>query len=328
MRGVRGPRLSPAQYRRVTVVAALLLGAIIVTGSAVRLTGSGLGCPDWPNCEPGRLIPYGADDFHAMVEFVNRTITGLVSVAVVVAVLGSIIRVPRRRDLVLLSLGLVVGVIVQIVLGKLVVEKLLSPTWVMSHFLVSMVLLANALVLCRRAAQPDDAFSRPAVPLAAPPVIWMSRVLVGVAAVVVVTGTVVTGAGPHSGDVPGTAQRATRLDLYIPDVVRIHGTAAMVLLTLVLVTLGLVYRTRAPRPILNRLTVLLAVLVAQAGVGYAQYFNDIPALLVGIHVAGATALWAATVWFALGVKERPPASETTAAVSTAPVFAGVGDRLN
>jgi heme a synthase len=324
---MRVPRLSPAQYRRVTVVAALLLAAIIVTGSAVRLTGSGLGCPDWPNCEPGRLTPYSANDFHAMVEFVNRMVTGLVSVAVIVAVLGSLVRSPRRRDLVLLSLGLVVGVIVQIVLGKLVVEKLLSPTWVMSHFLVSMILLANALVLCRRAAVPDEAMERRPVPIASPPVVWMSRVLVLAAAVVVVTGTVVTGSGPHSGDVPGTAQRATRLDLYIPDVVRIHGTSAMVLLALVLVTLLLVYRTASPPAVVRRLGVLLAVLVAQAGVGYAQYFNDIPALLVGVHVAGATALWAATVWFALGVSERPGAEGAPASITPEPVLAGAGERL-
>jgi heme a synthase len=323
---MRVPRLSPAQYRRVTVVAALLLAAIIVTGSAVRLTGSGLGCPDWPNCEPGRLTPYTATDFHAMVEFVNRMVTGLVSVAVIVAVLGSLVRTPRRRDLLLLSLGLVVGVIVQIVLGKLVVEKLLSPTWVMSHFLVSMVLLANALVLCRRAAVPDEAMARRAVPTASSPVVWMSRVLVLAAAVVVVTGTVVTGSGPHSGDVPGTAQRATRLDLYIPDVVRIHGTSAMVLLVLVLVTLLLVYRSGSSPAVVRRLGVLLVVLVAQAGVGYAQYFNDIPALLVGIHVAGATALWTATVWFALGVFERPGAEGAPASITPEPVLAGAGER--
>ncbi len=324
---MRALRLSPVQYRRVTVVAALLLAAIIVTGAAVRLTGSGLGCPDWPNCEPGRLAPYGANDFHAMVEFVNRMVTGLVSLAVIVAVLGSIVRTPRRRDLVVLSLGLVAGVIVQIVLGKLVVEKLLSPPWVMSHFLVSMLLLANALVLCRRAGQPDDAFAQRPVPIAATPVVWMSRVLLVAAAVVVVTGTVVTGSGPHSGDVPGTNQRATRLDLYIPDVARVHGTATMVLLALVLVTFVLVYRTRSPQAVVRRLSVLLAVLVAQVGVGYAQYFTGIPALLVGIHVAGATASWAATVWFALGVTERRAAAETVADVTPAPVLAGAGERL-
>ncbi len=324
---MRRLRLSPAQYRRVTVVAAFLLAAIIVTGSAVRLTGSGLGCPDWPNCEPGRLTPYAANDFHAMVEFVNRTVTGLVSLAVIVAVLGSLVRVPRRMDLLLLSLGLVVGVVVQIILGKLVVEKLLSPPWVMSHFLVSMVLLANALVLCRRAAQPDAGFTRRPVPIVALPVLWMSRVLVVAATVVVVTGTVVTGSGPHSGDVPGTAQRATRLDLYIPDVARVHGTSAMVLLALVLVTLLFVHRTRAPRAVARRLEVLLVVLVAQAGVGYAQYFTGIPALLVGIHVAGATALWAATVWFALGVTERPLPTDARSDVAPEPMLAGAGDRV-
>ncbi len=324
---MRVPRLSPAQYRRVTVVAAALLAAIIVTGSAVRLTGSGLGCPDWPNCEPGRLTPYAANDFHAMVEFVNRTVTGLVSLAVIVAVLGSLVRAPRRTDLVLLSLGLVVGVVVQIVLGKLVVEKLLSPPWVMSHFLVSMVLLANALVLCRRAAQPDAGFARRPVPIVAPSVLWMSRVLVVAASVVVVTGTVVTGSGPHSGDVPGTAQRATRLDLFIPDVARVHGTSAMVLLALVLLTLLLVHRTSAPHAVVRRLEVLLVVLVAQAGVGYTQYFTGIPALLVGIHVAGATALWAATVWFALGVTERPLPTDAVTGITPEPALAGAGDQL-
>jgi len=327
MRGVRVPRLSPAQYRRVTVGAAALLAVIIVTGAAVRLTGSGLGCPEWPNCEAGRVTPYAANDFHAMVEFVNRLVTGLVSIAVVVAVLGSLVRRPRRGDLVVLSLGLVVGVIVQIALGALVVEKLLSPPWVMSHFLVSMLLLANALVLCRRAAQPDAGFAHRPVPIVAPSVVWMSRLLVVAASVVVVTGTVVTGSGPHSGDVPGTAQRATRLDLFIPDVVRVHGTSAMVLLALVLVTLLLVHRTGAPLAVTRRLEVLLVVLVAQAGVGYAQYFTGIPALFVGIHVAGATALWAATVWFALGVTERPRAVETTADVAPAPALAGAGDQL-
>src|SRR4029453_12879203 len=112
---MRVPRLSPAQYRRVTVVAAALLAAIIVTGSAVRLTGSGLGCPERPTREPGRLTPHAANDFHEMVEFVNRTVTGLVSLAVIVAVLGSLVRAPRRTDLVLLSLGLLVAVVWQIV---------------------------------------------------------------------------------------------------------------------------------------------------------------------------------------------------------------------
>jgi cytochrome c oxidase assembly protein subunit 15 len=153
-------------------------------------------------------------------------------------------------------------------------------------------------------------------------------VLVVVAAVVVVTGTVVTGSGPHSGDVPGTNQRATRLDLYVPDVARVHGTSAMVLLALVLGTLLLVRRSRAPHAVLRRLTVLLAVLVAQAGIGYAQYFTGIPVLLVGIHIAGATALWAATVWFALGLTERPVVPQPVTDVTRpAPILTGAGERI-
>jgi cytochrome c oxidase assembly protein subunit 15 len=297
---MRLPRLTPAQYRRITVVALALLAVIIVTGGAVRLTGSGLGCPDWPNCSPGRLTPRGASDVHGMVEFVNRLVTGLVSIVVIVAVLGSLVRRPWRRDLVLLSLGLVVGVVAQIILGALVVDELLSPPWVMGHFLVSMVLLANGVVLVRRAGQPDTR----AEPVVTPSVVWLGRVLVLVAAFVVVTGTVVTGAGPHSGDVPGISQRATRLDIAIRDAARVHGSSVMVFLVLVLVVLWVLRHSRAPRLVMRRIGLLLGALVAQAAVGYVQYFTGIPSLLVGFHLAGAATVWAATLWFYLGLFER------------------------
>src|SRR3954464_566203 len=113
--------ISPETYRRITFVALVMLGVIVVTGAAVRLTGSGLGCPEWPNCDTGHLTPHGDTGYHAFVEFVNRTFTGLVSLAVIIAVLGSLARTPRRRDLTWLSLGLVVGVVAQIVLGGLTV---------------------------------------------------------------------------------------------------------------------------------------------------------------------------------------------------------------
>src|SRR5439155_10696828 len=118
-RVVRLPRLSPSGYRRVTLVAVGALAFIIVTGGAVRLTGSGLGCPDWPTCEQHRLV--APAEYHAMVEFVNRVVTGIVSVAVILAVLGSLLRRPRRRDLVWLSAALAAGVVGQIVLGGLTV---------------------------------------------------------------------------------------------------------------------------------------------------------------------------------------------------------------
>jgi cytochrome c oxidase assembly protein subunit 15 len=309
------PRLSPAAYRRITIVAAVLLGVIIVTGGAVRLTGSGLGCPSWPNCTAGRLTPHSATDEHAMVEFVNRVFTGLVSLAVVVAVLGSLWRVPRRVDLVWLSVGLVAGVFAQAVLGGLTVLFDLAPQFVMAHFLVSIALLADALVLVRRAGQPDG----PAHAVVSTRTVLLGRVLLAAVVVVLVTGTVLTGAGPHSGG--GPHDNIARFDLRIPEVARVHGSAVMIFLALVLVMLWLVRRDRAPRPVQARVTVLLLLLVAQAGVGYAQYFNDVPPLLVGIHIAGATAVFAATLGLHLGMFERTARAEAAAAASRDGVLA-------
>jgi cytochrome c oxidase assembly protein subunit 15 len=292
---VRLPRLSPATYRRVTFVAAVLLAVIIVTGGAVRLTGSGLGCPDWPSCEPGSLTPHAASDVNAMVEFVNRMFTGLVSIAVVIAVLGSVLRAPRRRDLIWLSLGLVVGVFAQAVLGGLTVLFELQPPFVMAHFLVSLALLADALVLHRRASEPDA----PARLATRPVIRNLGRLLLVAATVVVVTGTVVTASGPHGGDA-----KAKRFAFDIRVVARIHGTSVLVFLAIILLTLWMLRRARAPIDVLQRLGMLLVVTVAQAAIGYAQYLTGIPALLVGFHLAGATAVWAAVVWFYLGLFRR------------------------
>src|SRR3954447_22015974 len=282
-------RLSPRTYRRITLAAAILLGLIIVTGAAVRLTGSGLGCPEWPECTKSSLTPTSAVGFHGRVEFVNRLITGLVSAGVILAVLGSLLRDPRRRDLIWLSIGLVVGVIAQALLGALVVKKLLDPPFVMGHFLLSAVLLADALVLVWRAGVPDGAPSPVVVPRA---VHRLAVAVVVLASAVLVTGTVVTGAGPHSGDAGNAAKvslRATRLDLAIPSVARVHGTTVMIFLGAVLLLLVVLVRTRASHLMSRRVALLLGLLVAQAAVGYLQYFNGLPALLVGIHVAGATA---------------------------------------
>ena len=148
-------RISPERYRLITVIALGLLIAIVITGAAVRLTGSGLGCEDWPNCSDERLIDVSSAN--AAIEQINRLFTGLVAVAVIAAVLGSLWRTPRRRDLTLLSLGLVAGVLGQIVLGGITVLVDLHPVAVQSHLLLSMVLVATAVTLVRRAGEPDDA---------------------------------------------------------------------------------------------------------------------------------------------------------------------------
>lgn len=293
---MRRPAIRPSTFRWIALVAAILLAVIIVTGGAVRLTGSGLGCPDWPNCEPGRLTPRSASDVNAMVEFLNRVFTGLVSIAVIGCVLASFFRVPRRRDLVWLSLGLVAGVLAQAVLGGLTVLFELQPQFVMAHFLVSLALLTNAIVLFRRAGQADA----PATLAVEPAVRTAGRVLLVVGSVVVFTGTIVTSTGPHGGD-----EKAKRFDLHLPDVARVHGIGVVVFVLLIIGTFWLLRRTNAPTPVQQRLGVLAAVVVVQAAIGYIQYLNDIPELLVGFHIAGATAMWAALVWFYLGLFRRP-----------------------
>jgi cytochrome c oxidase assembly protein subunit 15 len=305
----RVPRLSPATYRRVTFIAAVLLAVIIVTGGAVRLTGSGLGCPDWPNCDPGHLTPRNASDVNAMVEFLNRVFTALVSVAVGLAVVGSLLSSPRRRDLTWLSLGLVAGFFAQAILGGLTVLFKLQPQFVMAHFLLSFALLANALVLHRRAGQSPG----PTRLRVAPVVRHAGTLMVVAISIVAVTGTVVTGSGPHGGDA-----KAKRFSYSIPEVAKVHGTTVVLFLGLVLLTFWLLRRTRASVEDQRRLGVVLVVACAQAAIGYIQYFNGIPALLVGFHIAGATAVFVSVVYFWLHLTEREPSDRTLSVPSAAP----------
>ncbi len=306
--------ISPAGYRRVTFVALIALGFIVVTGGAVRVTGSGLGCPDWPTCAEGRIV--APLEYHALVEFVNRMVTGAVSVMVIVAVLAALRRRPYRRDLVRLAFGLVLGVIGQIVLGGLVVLFHLYPPLVMGHFVLSMVLVANAVVLYHRAGWPDTAPAGRASDLR-PLGSW----LVAWAALVLFLGTVVTGSGPHAGSNEG--QFVERLPFVVADVARLHALAVWILLALALYTVWRAYRDRAPADVQRRGGVLLAVLCAQGAIGYIQYFSNVPAPLVAIHIAGATALWVSVLRFRLGLVSP---TETAAAPLPRPAAAPVPHR--
>jgi cytochrome c oxidase assembly protein subunit 15 len=198
-----------------------------------------------------------------------------------------------------LSWGLVAGVFAQAVLGQLTVAFDLRPPFVMAHFLVSILLLTDALVLVRRSGQPDG----PAHTVVSHRTVVLGRVLVGLATLVLFTGTIVTGAGPHSGG--GKHQDVARLDLKLETAARVHSGTVWIFLAAVLTMLWLLRRDRAPRGIHRRVTLLLVLLVVQGAIGYIQYFNDIPALLVGFHIAGATALWAAVLWYYLGLFLRP-----------------------
>jgi heme a synthase len=304
---VRLPRISPPAYRRITLGALVALGVIIVTGAAVRLTGSGLGCPDWPTCEQGQLV--APLEYHAMIEFLNRVFTGVVSVAVMLAVLGSLLRVPRRRDLTRLALGLVAGVLGQIALGAITVLFHLWPPIVMAHFLLSMVLLWNAVVLHHRAGRPPG----PPRPVVGPAAVRLARALFAMGAVVLVTGTVVTGTGPHGGD-----EHVDRLPFLLPEVARLHGGSVVVFVGLTVALAWLVSRRGAPAELRRALTALLAVSVAQAAVGYVQYFSGVPVLLVAIHIVGAIAVWTAATRVLLATHQRAGSTEDTAPADPAP----------
>ncbi|MFV0308965.1 MAG: COX15/CtaA family protein, partial [Desertimonas sp.] len=244
-----------------------------------------LGCDDWPNCNSTKLIDVSST--HAAIEQINRLFTGLVSVGVIAAVLGSLWRTPRRRDLTRLSLGLVAGVLAQIVLGGILVNFDLHPILVQGHMALSLILVGTAVVLHHRAGEPDDARRLRATTPVATALTWLLAALTGV---VILLGTVVTGAGPHAGD-----EDVERLAIDIRTAARAHGIAVMTTLAIAVLLAVVATRRAEDRRLSAPLSSWIFVGLLQAAVGYVQYFNDVPALLVGVHVAGATLLWALTV---------------------------------
>jgi cytochrome c oxidase assembly protein subunit 15 len=281
----RRPTVSPALSHRLNVLALVFTALIVVTGGAVRLTGSGLGCSNWPECSAGHLTP--ALQFHGLVEFGNRLVTVVLTVAVAAAFLGTVFRSPRRRDLVWLSGGLVAGVLAQAVLGGIVVYTKLNPYVVQVHFVASMVLLVDAVVLVHRSTRD---YSQGSARLLVPrPVIRLFYGLLALLAVVIAAGTATSGAGPHAGDSSGQ-QVAKRIPIALRDMAELHSSLALLLIG---VTIGLVVALHLgdePERVRRSARILMVVLVAQAAVGYTQYFTHLPALLVELHIVGATAL--------------------------------------
>jgi cytochrome c oxidase assembly protein subunit 15 len=303
---LRAP-ITPRTYRVITLAALVALGAIVVSGAAVRLTGSGMGCPTWPTCEDGSLVPRGATGGHGWIEFLNRTFTGAVSIAVALAVLGSRRRDPRRADLTRLSWFLVVGVFAQALLGGLVVLLDVTPIAVAGHYLVSAVLVATAVLLHHRASEPEGVARRPA---ATPQLTQWSKALLVIAGLVLVTGTVVTGSGPHSGD-----DAADRLPFAVHTVAPIHSLMVWLLLFVTLAVLGRAEKGDASPAAMGRGRLLVGAVVAQGALGYLQYFTGVPEGLVGLHVLGSVLVWAAALRFHLGLTEPVPDPEPATVLS-------------
>jgi heme a synthase len=297
--GVRGP--SPTLYRRITFAALVSLYVIVITGALVRLTGSGLGCSDWPNCNEQQFVDVSS--YHARIEQLNRLFTGVVGVAVILAVAGALIRRPRRRDLTWLALSLVIGVIGQAVVGAVVVWTHLHPVAVQQHFILSMVILAAAMTLHRRAAMADDEVRRPQVSEPTRKLVWLIAALGSLA---IITGTVVTGTGPHSGqfDDPSNPDLddIRRFGFAIRSVAEVHSITVLVTLG---VTALLLWRLRQhpDRAVLeNPISSFLFLGFVQGAIGYVQYFSGVPVALVAIHVALSAAVWLAMVNMVLALR--------------------------
>jgi len=268
---------SPSTLRRLALASVVVNVGIVVTGGAVRLTGSGLGCPTWPRCSGGRLVPNDKLGIHGAIEFTNRTLTFVVGVTLLLTLFGAW-RQRRHAGLALIAL---LGVPAQAVLGGVVVLTDLNPWLVAVHLLLSIAIIAATFLLWWRVAEPATVSVPPAAQL-------LIRALVGVAALVLTAGTVVTGAGPHAGDL--TDGKVRRIDLPIAGLAQMHADLVMVLIGLTVGVLALATALRAT-PLRKVAAILLAVEFAQGVIGYTQYFLHVPPLLVGLHMFGACLVW-------------------------------------
>jgi cytochrome c oxidase assembly protein subunit 15 len=288
-------RPSARTVRRLALASVVANAAIVVTGGAVRLTGSGLGCPDWPRCTSGSYAPTPASSGHGFIEFGNRMLT-FALVAVVAATLVAVVRQrPRRPALVRLSVLLVLGIPAQAILGGITVLTGLNPWTVMAHFLLSMVLLGIAVALHQRTREGDD----PAQVLVPRPLQQLAYGVLGVVAVTLAAGTVVTGSGPHSGD-----PKAGRTGFNPASVSQLHADLVMLLLGL---SVALWVGLRATGGPSRAAGVLILVEVSQAAIGWTQYFTKLPVVLVGAHLAGACLVLIAASGVVLSLRNRGPA---------------------
>ncbi len=297
--GFRAPTRSTVRRFAVASLAANVV--IVVTGSAVRLTGSGLGCPTWPRCSGRSFVTHSALGVHGVVEFGNRMLT-FVLAAVAIATWVLVMRYrPRRRSLVVLATLLALSVPAQAVLGGLTVLTDLNPWVVSSHLLFSLAIIALAVVLVRRVDERDEQ-PRPTVPR---PVVLLAGATYAASWVVLALGTVVTGSGPHAGDVD-----SPRNGLPPAAVSQLHADMVFLLLGLTIGTLLALRATGAPERACRAAAWLLGIELLQAVVGITQYFTDLPILLVGLHVLGAALVSAAATWLMLGIRDRGVASDT------------------
>ena len=303
--------LPSLRVQRIIAAAVILTqGGISVTGAIVRVTASGLGCPTWPQCFPGSFTPVPHSEvprIHQAVEFGNRMITFAVVITAILAVLA-VTRARRRREVLIYAWLMPASTVLQAVIGGITVRTGLLWWTVAIHLLASMAMVWLATLLYVKIGEPDDGIPTALVPKPLRQLTFLSALAL---TATLVTGTLVTGAGPHAGD--KSPQRIVpRLKVEVLTLVHMHSTLLIAYLTL-LIGLGAgLLAVYAPRLIMRRLAVLIALVIAQGTVGVVQFFTGVPAVLVAVHVAGAAACTAATaaLWASMRQRAEPKTLES------------------
>jgi cytochrome c oxidase assembly protein subunit 15 len=272
--------------RRIFTALLIFQCDIVITGGIVRITGSGLGCPTWPECAPGSYTPSPEqleDPLHIWIEFGNRLLTFVLGIAALAALFYSLRFIPNLR-IRLLALGQVLGIVGQAILGGITVLTGLHPTTVAAHLLLSIILISGALSLRQRVyGRIPRSFETQRLTRS------LSKALVALGFVVIVMGTIVTGTGPHAGD-----DSSVRFDFDIRTVAWLHADLVIAFLGLSLATLIAVRlgeREPARSVLLRKIHLLLGISLSQGGIGYLQYFTGVPELLVIAHLIGAVSVW-------------------------------------
>ncbi|MDT0306728.1 COX15/CtaA family protein [Streptomyces sp. DSM 44917] len=291
----------PRTVRRAATAALVISVVIVVTGGAVRLTGSGLGCETWPRCSDESLVATREMGLHGLIEFTNRMLAYVVTAAVVWFIVAARCAKPRRRPLTRLGWAQFWVVMFNGVLGGITVLTELNPFIVAAHFLAAMALITAATVSWQRAREGDE----PARPAVNPP---LRRAVLGLTlltAALVVAGTAVTGSGKHAGD----SSDIERMPFDWEAVTRVHSALAWAVVLGTAAVWLLLRRAGAAAAPRARATELFLVLLSQGVVGYAQYFLDEPELLVGIHLLGSTLVWIAALRLLLATRDRGPSRD-------------------
>ncbi|MFC1421358.1 COX15/CtaA family protein [Streptacidiphilus cavernicola] len=283
---------------RWTAFATLVMSVlVVVTGGAVRLTSSGLGCPTWPTCTGGSIATTPAMGIHGVIEFGNRMLTdvlcGVIGLAIIAARCGR----PWRRSLTRLGWAQFWVTVSQAVLGGITVLTHLNPFVVAGHFLASTLLILAALAMWQRTREGDGTPVR----TVGRPVIQLSRLTIAVTAALIVVGTLVTGTGPHSGD--GTLVKRMPFDW--EKITQFHADFAMVTIGLALAMMFVLLAVDAPSGPRRRAREFFVVLMSQAVIGFVQYFTHLPELVVGVHLLGAALVWVAVLRLHLSLRTRP-----------------------